>query len=73
MTSLYHSHGVALPVGFTLIAKTEVYFDKEGKAQRRSPVGQNEYYRAMLQQAMTNQILFRYVLNDSWYSSAENQ
>jgi hypothetical protein len=59
MTALYHSQGVSLPVGFTLIAKTEVYFDKEGKAQRRSPLGKNEYYRTMLQQAVLNQIPFR--------------
>lgn len=72
MTTLYHSNGISLPVGFTLIAKTEVYFDTEGKAQRRSPVGKNEHYRAMLQHAVTNQIPFRYVLNDAWYSSAEN-
>jgi len=62
MTALYHSQGVSLPVGFTLVAKTEVYFDKEGKAQRRSPVGKNESYRAMLQHAVTNQIPFQYVL-----------
>ena len=72
MTALYHSQNVSLPVGFTLIAKTEIYFGKEGKAQRRSPVGKNESYRAMLQQAVTNQIPFRYVMNDNWYSSAEN-
>ena len=73
MTALYHSQGVSLPVGFTLIAKTEVYLDpKDGRAKRRSPVGKNEYYRAMLQQAMDNQIPFRYVLNDVWYASAEN-
>jgi hypothetical protein len=72
MTALYQSQGVSLPVGFTLIAKTEVYFDKEGKAQRRSPVGKNESYRAMLQHAVSNQIPFQYVLNDAWYSSAEN-
>lgn len=72
ITALYHSRTVSLPVGFTLIAKTEVYFDKEGKAQRRSPVGKNESYRTMLQQAVTNQIPFRYVMNDVWYSSAEN-
>jgi DDE superfamily endonuclease len=72
MTTLYHSAGVSLPVGFTLIAKSEVYLDKEGKAQRRSPIGKNEYYRAMLQHAVTNQLPFRYVLNDVWYSSAEN-
>jgi hypothetical protein len=73
MTALYHSQGVSLPVGFTLIAKTEVYLDpKDGKAKRRSPVGKNEYYRAMLQQAVDNQIPFRYVVNDVWYASAEN-
>ena len=72
MTTLYHSGGVSLPVGFTLIAKTEVYFEKEGKAQRRTPIGKNESYRRMLAQAVTNQIPFRYAMNDSWYSSAEN-
>lgn len=72
MTTLYHNGGISLPVGFTLIAKTEVYFDKDGKAQRRSPVGKNEYYRAMLQQAVTNQIPFQFVMSDAWYSSAEN-
>jgi hypothetical protein len=72
ITALYHSRRVSLPVGFTLIAKTEVYFDKGGKAQRRSPIGKNESYRTMLQQAVTNQIPFRYVMNDVWYSSAEN-
>ena len=59
MTALYHSGGVSLPVGFSLIAKTEVSFDQEGKAQRRSPIGKNEYYRAMLQHAVSNQIPFR--------------
>jgi DDE superfamily endonuclease len=73
MTALYHSQEVSLPVGFNLIAKTEVYFDaKSGQAKRRSPVGKNEYYRTMLQQAVDNQIPFRYVMNDSWYASAEN-
>jgi hypothetical protein len=72
MTALYHSHEVSLPVGFTLIAKTEVYLDQDGKAKRRSPVSKNEYYREMLQQATDNQIPFRYVMNDSWYASAEN-
>jgi hypothetical protein len=73
MTALYHSQGLSLPVGFTLIAKTEIYGDpKDGHAKRRSPVGKSEYYRAMLQQAVGNQIPFRYVLNDVWYASAEN-
>lgn len=67
ITVLYHQAGVSLPVGFTIVAKTEYYPDKkDGKVKRRSPVGKNEYYRQMLQQAVHNQIRFNYVLNDVW-------
>lgn len=73
LTVLYHNAGVSLPVGFTLVAKTEYYTDKkDGKVKRRSPVGKNEYYRQMLQQAVQNRIHFTYVLNDVWFASAEN-
>lgn len=73
LTALYHSQGVSLPVGFALVAKTEHYLDqKGGKEKRRSPVSKNEHYRMLLEHAVQNQILFRYVLNDVWYASAEN-
>jgi hypothetical protein len=73
MTALYHSQGLSLPVGFTLIAKTERYLDaKSGKQKRRSPVSKNDYYRLMVQQAVENQIRFRYVLSDVWFSAADN-
>lgn len=73
LTTLYHSQGLSLPVGFTLIAKTEWYVDaKSSKQKRRSPVSKNEYYRSMVQQAVDNRIAFRYVLNDVWFSSADN-
>ncbi len=56
------------------MAKTEYYIDKkEGKQKRRSPVSKNEYYRQLLTNAMGNQIPFRYVLSDVWYSAAENK
>ena len=73
MTVLYHHQATSLPVGFTLIAKTEQYIDqKTGQEKRRSPVGKNEYYRQMVQQAVINQLRFRYVLNDVWFAAAEN-
>lgn len=73
MTCLYHTGQVSLPIGFTIIAKTEHYIDeRDGKAKRRSPTGKNEYYRQMLKQGLMNQIPFQYVLNDVWYASAEN-
>lgn len=73
VTSLYHNAGVSLPVGFELIAKTERYTDpKDGKEKRRSPKTKNEYYREMTQQAVRNQIQFKYVLNDVWFSASDN-
>jgi len=73
VTCLYHNSGVSLPVGFELIAKTEHYPDpKDGREKRRSPKTKNEYYREMTHQAVRNQIQFKYVLNDVWFSAADN-
>lgn len=73
MTVLYHSAGLSLPVGFELIAKTERYVDpKTGKEKRRSQNSKNELYQILLKQAVHNQILFQYVLNDVWFASADN-
>jgi len=73
VTALYHSNEVSLPVDYHLVEKTEFYTDKKtGKEKRRSPVTKNEVYRQLLQQAVCNQIPFRYVLNDVWFASAEN-
>jgi len=73
VTCLYHNHGVALPVGFELVRKTERYLDpKAGKAKRRAEKTKNEIYRDLLYQAVQNQIPFTYTLNDIWFASAEN-
>lgn len=73
LSCLYHAAEVSLPVGFALIAKTETYVDKkDGKTKRRSPVTKNELYQTLLRHAAQNQIPFRYVLNDVWFSSADN-
>ncbi len=73
VTSLYSSHGVSLPVGFQLIAKTETYTDqKTQNERRRSPVSKNEIARELIEQAVRNQIPFRFLLFDSWFASAEN-
>jgi hypothetical protein len=73
LTALYHSQGVSLPVAFHLVAKTESYLDKQsGKMKRRSPTTKNDHYRQMLAVCVRNGVLFRYVLNDSWYAAADN-
>lgn len=72
VTCLYHAGGYSLPVGFSIVAKTEHYLDKkDGKQKRRSPISKNDYYRELLTTANRNQIPFHYVLSDVWYSAAE--
>jgi DDE superfamily endonuclease len=73
VTCLYHSLGVSLPVGFEIVSKTERYLDpKSKKEKRRSKRTKNEMYRDLVQQAVKNQIVFIYVLNDIWFAAAEN-
>lgn len=73
LSCLYQVADISLPVGFEVIAKTETYTDKkEGKQKRRSAVTKNEIYQSLLRHAVQNQIPFRYVLNDVWYSAADN-
>jgi len=72
LTALYSSQGVSVPVGFHLVAKTETYTDpKTQKEKRRSPVSKNEVCQALIKQAVRNRILFRFVLFDVWFASAE--
>lgn len=62
-----------MPVGFELIAKTDFYLDeKTGKPKRRCSTSKNQYCRELIAQAIHNQIPFRFVLFDIWFSSAEN-
>src|SRR5260370_42000819 len=61
MTSLYHAGGYSLPVGFSIVAKTEYYIDKkDGKQKRRSPITKNHYYPEFLMPAKHNHIPSHY-------------
>jgi len=56
-----------------LISKTETVIDKKtGKTKRKSKMTKNEYFREMVANCVQNQLQFAYILNDSWYASAEN-
>ena len=64
---------VRLPIGYRIIRKTEEYIDeKSGEKKRRSPETKNEMMREMIKRQIENQVKFRYILADSWYSSVEN-
>ena len=65
---------VSLPVSYEVVTKPEVYQDlKTGKYKRRSDISKNELVRQRLKiLSQINQLRFKYVINDIWFSSKEN-
>ena len=70
---MYYAGGAAVPVAYELIRKPLVYRDeKTGRRKRKSEVTKNELMRRMLRVCQRNQLQYRYVLADSWFSAKEN-
>ena len=62
-----------MPIGFGIVSKTEKYIDKKTqKEKRRSTKTKNTMALEMIVQAIKNQVKFKYVLFDAWFSSVEN-
>ena len=73
LSALYVTDQGAVPVAFDLVSKEQAYVDeKTGNLRRKSSISKNERYRSLLRVVVHNQIKFRYVINDSWYSSSDN-
>ena len=73
LSCLYQTKDLALPIGFDLIRKTEIYVDPKTETEkRRSPVSKNELARSQIECAVRNNIKFRFVLFDVWFASVEN-
>ena len=72
LTALYHTGEISLPIAVEFVKKEKVVMDKKtGKERRISSVTKNELFRNMVRICNQN-VLFDYVLADSWFSSAEN-
>jgi hypothetical protein len=66
-------HETSIPIGFEWVLKTQTVVDKKtGQAKRQSEETKNEHFRKIVQQAVTNNIQFKYVLADSWYGNQAN-
>ncbi len=62
-----------VPLSYELVKKTVVFSEiKTRKEKRQSPVTKNEMMQKMISQQIKNQVLFRYVLADSWVASNDN-
>lgn len=73
LNALYYSNGTSIPVAFELVKKPHQYCDiKTRQLKRKSNFTKNELMRSMLENTIKNGLKFRFVLMDSWFSSAEN-
>lgn len=73
LTTLYYNDGYSIPVTYQIVSKTKLVIDeKTGKEKRKSPKSKNEHFREMISTSKQNEIKFKYVISDVWYSSSEN-
>ena len=70
---VYSVEDTSLPVGFDVIKKPIKFCEvKTKKQKRRATVTKNELTRNQLKICQKNQLKYKYVLSDSWFSSKEN-
>lgn len=64
----------SIPLAFEIVHKPEQWFDKKTqKVKRRSPISKNEMLQRRLRLLhQINKVKFKYVLWDTWFSSADN-
>ena len=73
LNCVYHAGGVSLPVTYELIRKPILFSDVQTRqVKRKSAVTKNALMRQMLRTCQRNQIPYRYVLADSWFSAKDN-
>jgi hypothetical protein len=62
-----------IPLSYEIIAKTETKIDpKTGKERRYSSRTKNTIMKEMIEQQLQNNVKFKYILADSWFSSRDN-
>jgi len=73
ISALYINDKGKIPLNFSIVKKTKkIYDEKKGKERRVSELTKNQMYQKMLNQIIKNKVQFKYVINDVWYSSADN-
>lgn len=76
LTTFYYTQSqeepLKIPVAFNVIEKYSCCDIKTKKEIKKSIVTKNEQMREQIETAIKNTIKFRFVLADSWFSSADN-
>ena len=68
------SSGISIPLGYEIVTKTEMVFDKKKKKWvRKALFTKNEIMRDKLEILhYHNQVKYKYILFDKWFTSTEN-
>jgi hypothetical protein len=70
---VYNVDEISIPVGFALVKKPiKLCSLKTKREKRQATVTKNEWVRNQLKICQKNQLQYKYVLSDSWFSSKEN-
>ena len=73
LNCVYSVDEITIPVAFELIKKPLQYSEiKTHKVKRKALQTKNEDFRRLLSVCCNNEIKFRFVLTDSWFSSKRN-
>jgi hypothetical protein len=73
LSGLIRYGDVALPIGYEVITKDMHFCDiKTKKEKRKSSITKNQHFRAIVRQAVENEVQFEYVLADHWFGAKDN-
>lgn len=73
LNAIYHCADVSIPVAFEVIKKSTLFCDLKTRQEKRmSDVTKNELLREMFLSCIKNDLKFKYVLLDSWFTSVDN-
>ena len=64
---------IVFPIDYDVISKDLHFCDlKTKKEKRQSSTTKNQRFRSLIQQAITNQVKFDYILSDNWFGAKDN-
>src|SRR5215216_2353869 len=73
LSGLIRYGDIALPISYEIINKDLHFCDiKTKKEKRQSSTTKNQMFRTIVKQAVSNQILFDFVLADNWFGAKDN-
>jgi hypothetical protein len=73
LNAVYHCADVSIPVAFEVVKKTILFCDLKTRQEKRtSEVTKNELLREMFLSCIRNELKFKFVLLDSWFTSVDN-